>query len=479
MNIATRRDLLALTAAGIGASLVSPALAEPRPATDDALMTADVEADIPPRALTLIEGRAPTALEGVLYRNGPAKFRRGTSTSGHWFDGDGLVRRFGVEDGRATLAARFVDTPKRRQETAAGRMMLPGFASVADPDAVITGPDDANAANTSVMMAGGELWALWEGGAPVVLDPDTLQTRGFKTLRDDLKSMPFTAHPRVEPDGRVWNLGSTQKRAIIWRLAADGALEAAEVINLPRASYIHDFTATARHLVIILQPWVFESARLPMIDAVAWKPQLGTQILVIDKDDLSRRRLYETEAFFFFHVGDAWEESDGAIRFDVCAYPDPGFAIQGARRILSADGVGVGEQAKLAMIALRPDGRATLSRTGIEAEFPKSDPRRAGLARRRTIHTSDRAIAIYDWKSQRETRHDFGPRQQAEEFLFVPRPGGTSETDGWLVGTTLNLAARATELHVLDAAQPDAGPVCTWRADVALPIGFHGTFRRT
>lgn len=473
MTMTDRRQLLAMAAAG-GASTMFPTLSSAQSA--DPLMTVDVAGDIAPRDLRLVHGRPPAGLGGVLYRNGPGCFRRG-STTGHWFDGDGLIRRFAIEGGKASLAARFVDTAKRRQETAADRMMLPGFGSLADPDVVVTSPDDANAANTSVMMAGNELWALWEGGGPTAIDPDTLATRGIKTLREDLKSIPFTAHPRVEPDGRVWNLGSARNRAIVWRLAANGVLEAAEFIDLPRAAYIHDFTATARHLIIVLQPWVFESSRLPMVDAMAWKPALGTQILVLDKDDLSRRRLFETEPFFFFHAGDAWEEADGTLRFDICAYPDPAFAIEGGRRILVGD-TPVGEGAKLAMTALHPDGRTTLARTGVAAEFPRSDTRLAGRARSRTVHTADRGLGVYDWKTQREIRHDFGARQQAEEFLFVPRPGGAGETDGWLVGTTLNLAARATELHVFDANRIDAGPLATWRADIALPIGFHGLFKQ-
>ena len=57
----------------------------------------------------------------------------------------------------------------------------------------------------------------------------------------------------------------------------------------------------------------------------------------------------------------------------------------------------------------------------------------------------------------------------------MPRRRSTSEGDGWLVGTSVNLKARATELHVFDARHVGAGPVCTSRADVALPAGFHGT----
>jgi carotenoid cleavage dioxygenase-like enzyme len=63
-----------------------------------------------------------------------------------------------------------------------------------------------------------------------------------------------------------------------------------------------------------------------------------------------------------------------------------------------------------------------------------------------------------------------------EEALFVPKPGRMAERDAWLVVPSINLAAARTELHVLDAARISDGPVVSWRGDVALPAGFHGTW---
>lgn len=481
----SRRSFLAgaAVAAGttIAASLFCPerALAAAMPA-DWRLGFADVEADIAPYAMTLVAGRAPDGLAGRLYRNGPAKFRRGASSAGHWFDGDGFIRRFRLGDGKAELSARFVDTPKRRMEQKAGAMIVPGFGTPAGPGLALSNNDDASAANTSVMMAGGDLWALWEGGSPMRIDPDTLETRGFHALGDGMAHMPFLAHPRVEPDGAVWNLGQYGTRAILWQLAAGGALVKAHPLTLPRASYIHDFTATARHIVIVLQPWVYGRHAFPMVDALVWKPETGTQVLVLDKDDPTRSRTFELPAFSFFHLGDAWEEMDGTIRFDACIESDPAFGASAARGLVH----GRHEAAplpQLAMIALHADGRGKLMPTRIAAEFPKSDARRAGLERRYTVHTSlygsgpvARGVGVYDWKKGQESVFDFGAHQMTEEFLFVP--SGAGESDGWLIGTTLNLAARATELHILDAANVAAGPHTTWRADTALPISFHGTF---
>lgn len=463
-----------------GAAIITPdmALAGASPA-GWAAAVADVEADIPEEALNLVSGKVPAGLNTTLYRNGPAKFRRGESSAGHWFDGDGLVRKFRVRDGKATLTARFVDTPKRRLESRLNAIVQPGFGTAPGAGAVINGPDDTNAANTSVMVSGGQLLALWEGGSPVMMDPDTLQTKGFKTYRRDLKQMPFLAHPRVEPDGTVWNLGGNGKGTFVWKLNPDGSLADAKMIALDRNSYFHDFTATALHIIIVMQPWVQEGIKFPMSTAMVWKPELGTRVIVIDKDDLTKRRVFELPTFSFFHLADGWEEKDGTIRFDGCLEADPTFGQRAASALLR------GEHMKaptpmLTQIVLRPNGKAEMKMTRVAAEFPANDKRLAGQARRFTTHVTGyretpfpHAIAMWDWSRGRDEKFDFGGHQLVEEFLFVPKSEG--ERNGWLMGTTLNLKAHKTELHLLDTERLSDGPVATWQASLPLPLTFHGT----
>ncbi len=477
-----RHFLLSTLATAAAAIVITPeqALAGAAPAKWT-LGVADVEEDIALQKLQLIDGHLPKGFSGTLYRNGPAKFRRGAGQSGHWFDGDGLIRRFDLRDGTASLTARFVDTPKRRLETQLDAIVMPGFGTKSGKGARLGGPDDTNAANTSVMMAGGDLLALWEGGSATRIDPETLATRGVKTFRPDLKSMPFSAHPRVEPDGTVWNFGGNGRQTALWKVKASGALDQMTIIDLPRRSYFHDFTMTARHIIIVLQPWMQEKFVFPLSTGMVWRPELGTQILVLDKDDLTKRKIFELPAFAFFHLGDGWEESDGTIRFDGCLEADPTFGQTSASALLRGEHV-QSPRPVLTQIILRPTGAATMVSTKTEAEFPASDRRIAGFSRRFTSHVTGyrstpfpHAIATWDWQRGHDVVHDFGDHQLVEEFLFVPK--GAGESDGWLVGTTLNLKARATELHILDATQLSSGPVATWRAPVPLPIGFHGTFR--
>lgn len=456
--------------------LAAPASAPARP--DWFLGVGDIPDDIPLQTLTRIHGRAPDGLAGTLYRNGPARFRRGGTAAGHWFDGDGLIRAWNVRDGKATLAARFVDTAKRRLETRLGQMVQPGFGTPARPGNRVTSADDTNAANTSVIAAGGRLLALWEAGSAYALDPNTLATQGPETFRADLAGMPFLAHPRVEPDGRIWNLGLSGTAAFVWRLSAAGKLEAGQTIALPMASYIHDFTATARHLVIVLQPWVMDHFALPFVDSLSWRPELGAKVLVVDKDDLTRRRVYDLPPFAFFHLGDAWEEADGTIRFDGCFDADPSFGRDSARELVEGRFTH-GPSPRLTMIALHPNGRADMTAAGIDAEFPRSDPHGAGLPRSQTVHVGgyfkDRpfasSIGVWDWRTGKDDKHDFGARQIVEEFVPV-----TAGSRAWLMGTTINLTTRRTELHLLDATRVAAGPIVTWAANVALPVTFHGNW---
>ncbi|MEO0462190.1 MAG: carotenoid oxygenase family protein [Pseudomonadota bacterium] len=477
-----RACLKSAFAAMSAAAVITPeiALAGAAPA-DWTLGVADVDRDIAPHRMTRIHGRSPQDLAGVLYRNGPAKFLRGSSAAEHWFDGDGLMRRFALGEGEAMLSARFAETPKRRQEAAANAMIVPGFGTAAREGAVVENPDDANAANTSVIKLGGELLALWEGGSAVRMDAGTLETLGFKTFRDDLAYVPFSAHPRTEPDGSVWNFGWAGRSCVIWRIGADGTLISADVITLPRASYFHDFTMTKRHLIVVLQPWIQTSSYMPVVASLDWLPEQGTRILVIDKDDLSRVRSFELPAFSAFHFADAWEEADGTIRFDGCLQDDPSFGQVAAKELLRGRWAGVPHPV-LNRITLRSDGTATLEPTGHLAEFPTSDARRSGERRRLTVHVTGygdapfpHAVGAFDWDSGRDSVCDFGRDHLVEEFCYVP--GNTArEEDGWLIGTTLNLKARATELHVLSAGRVAAGPIISWRSNVALPLTFHGSF---
>ena len=147
-----------------------------------------------------VTGRLPADLEGVFYRNGPGRFELGGERYHHWFDGDGYAQRWQVAGGQVRHRGKFVATQKFTEESAAGQFLYPTFGTHIARRG-LKNNDTLNAANTNLLPFNGRLYALWEGGSAVELDPATLDTVGIKTWREDLKAMPFSAHPKMDPDG--------------------------------------------------------------------------------------------------------------------------------------------------------------------------------------------------------------------------------------------------------------------------------------
>lgn len=489
MDLSRRHFLEAGFGASLTASLGACASAVPRTAgmPDWHLGYRNAPAGgFDPAPMKLAYGKPPADLSGSFYRNGPAQMQYGDDYASHWFDGDGLIHRIAIDDGAAVHQARFVDTKKRREEQAAGTFLAPGFGTLGDERFSVQGPDDVNAANTSVLVVNGELLALWEAGSAFAMDAETLATKGPKAWRDDLKGMPFLAHPKVEPDGRVWNLAVAGARVGIYRIAKTGQLEDFGLVNIGRAAYIHDWTMTDRHLIILVQPWVNENLRPPVVAGFEWQPQHGLQMLIIDKDDFSQQRWAQAPARMFFHTGSAWEESDGTIKFDVVLYKQPILGVGGGAAEIRGEwtGAGADEAGVLTQVVIPPRGDARLVETSIVGEFPQVDPRFRGQRRRLTALTSAVAanrpgstgITVHDWENGQSEAFNFGPSRMVEEFLFVPKSGRSGEAESWLIGTVLNLKAKASEVCVFDAARVSDGPVCIWQAAYSWPLGFHGTW---
>jgi all-trans-8'-apo-beta-carotenal 15,15'-oxygenase len=68
------------------------------------------------------------------------------------------------------------------------------------------------------------------------------------------------------------------------------------------------------------------------------------------------------------------------------------------------------------------------------------------------------------------------PGQHVSEPVFAPRPGGSGETDGWVLVLVYDEAARSSHVAVLDAERLDAGPVGRAHFDHPIPVTLHGAW---
>ncbi len=502
-----RRHLLQTFAAlGAGAGAWTHAEARPARAADFARQVVtqpllapfkgvtDTSGDVDCVALQL-HGRWPAELQGRFYRNGPALFERGGERYHHWFDGDGMVQQFTLGAGSISHRGRLVRTRKLAGEQQAGRFLMSALGTPIDGGPPASGPDSFNVANTNALEHAGRVLAMWEGGSAYGLDPKDLHTQGPVTWRSGLQQMPFSAHPKVDASGHLWNIGTSGASIVAWHISPQGELVQVQVGASPYpGGMVHDMAVTERYLVVPLPP-VQLAFNHPVTDGPRhFSMDVGQplRVLVMEKADISRQRVFELPPQMVFHVGNAHETSDGQIVLSYIAAPDTWFLDQAAVALMAGLPPQAGHsRLQVARLNMR-NGRAEVQGFDGDVEFPRIHPQRIGLPARWLFsgaawrHFDDRShallhgVQVFDTHTGRARRFDYGSQVVAEEHIVVPRPGrvgeGRGELDAWLLGTTYDARRRATVLNLLDAAHVEDGPIAQAVLPYMLPLGFHGNF---
>jgi carotenoid cleavage dioxygenase len=139
-------------------------------------------------------------------------------------------------------------------------------------------------------------------------------------------------------------------------------------------------------------------------------------------------------------------------------------------------------------IDLRAGGVRSTPLDDIVTEFPRVDPRRAGL-RHRFGYTAAReaglendarpewtAIRKYDLERRTMETRSYGAGNGVGEPLFVPRAPDAAEDDGWVLALVYDQARNASRFDVLDARNIAGEPVATAWLPHRVPYGFHGNW---
>jgi carotenoid cleavage dioxygenase len=126
---------------------------------------------------------------------------------------------------------------------------------------------------------------------------------------------------------------------------------------------------------------------------------------------------------------------------------------------------------------------------GFVTEFPRINGRFDSLASRfvytptltaaltlpKPPSASFNAMVKVDGEKGEVARHDFGNRL-AGEAVFIPRPDGGAEDDGYLATFLYDPQTDSSDLVLLDAAHVEAEPVAVIRLPQRVPQGLHGNW---
>ncbi|MFK7966311.1 MAG: carotenoid oxygenase family protein [Burkholderiaceae bacterium] len=435
----------------------------------------------------------PSGLSGTLYRNGPALMSRGEQRYQHWFDGDGMVQSFRLSGQTMTHQAKLVQTDRLAAESAAGRYLWPGFGTAFKNTRHVRSGDDMNVANISVLPVQDELLALWEGGSAWRLDPETLKTKGRKVFSTETDGLSFSAHPRQDPDGRIWNFGylAGSGKLVLYDLAKTGQLNRAKLIDAPNADMVHDFAVTERFLVFVLTPLQYQRSKGPearsFLQRLQWQPEKPVIAMIVSKETLAPVAQFELPPFFVFHFGNAYEDGQ-SIRLDVARAPDFDELMSAITQATLGQAIPSMRREQSMQLVLDLENKTSRSELLpiFTADFPRFDQRFTGQRASRLFMLSEDErrpqdafgfgqLIAWDHSSQRLQRFSYEPHVIAEEHIFVAAPG-KSEGVGWILGTSFDVNQRRTSLSVFDSRAVDAGPISTARLPYHLPLGLHGQF---
>jgi carotenoid cleavage dioxygenase-like enzyme len=410
---------------------------------------APVAEEVTVSALT-VEGRLPDELNGRYLRNGPNPGADVDPATHHWFIGPGMVHGVRLREGRA--------------EWYRNRRVIGNN-------------------NTHVIGLAGRTWALVEGGAPPVELSDELDTIGVNDFFGTLTHQAFTAHPKPDPD-----TGDLHAIAYHWpdfgdhvqylHVGRDGRVKRTVDVPVPDMPMIHDTSLTEHYVVIYDLPVTVSFALLQrgLRFPFAWNPEHAPRIGLLPRQGNAADIIWcEVAPCYVFHPMNAYEDSDGNVVLDVCRY----------RRMFEQDVHGpFGDSlATLNRWVVNPRTRkVNEQRVDDRAqEFPRCHPALHGKPYRfgYTVAVVDDgfpAILKHDVRAGTSQRIELGPGRHAGEPYFVPRDGATAEDDGYLMTFVYDQDRGASELLVLDAADPLRPPLARVLLPVRVPYGFHGSW---
>ncbi|MDF5738914.1 MULTISPECIES: carotenoid oxygenase family protein [unclassified Nostoc] len=473
------------TIKGWAGAIPSVSFANAKPATE-----------FPSTQLPILSGKIPDGLRGTLYRNGPARLERGGIRMGHWFDGDGAILAVNFTDAVASGAYRYVQTSGYQEEAAAGKLLYGNYGMTAP------GPiwnqwqkPIKNVANTSVLALPDKLLALWEGGKPHALNLQTLETWGEDDLGGLTKGLSYSAHyKRDEQTGEIFNFGISpgQNATLnIYKSDSTGRIIQQAAYQLDGVPLVHDFVLAGQYIVFFIPPVRLNV--LPVLigtsnysDSLDWQPKLGTQILVIDRENLSVVSRGETEPWFQWHFANGYVDASGAVIVDIGRYED--FQTNQYLKEVATGETHTPAKSTLTQVHLHPQtGKVTSIQQLLNqhCEFPNVPQQNVGQASRYTYMSTFRsgtdisqellnAIARFDYKTETLTEADLGENRYPSEP--IPTQDTQNPEQSWVLTVVYDGNSHSSEVWVFDSDRLDAEPVCKLGLPSVIPHSFHGTW---
>ncbi|KAK1339911.1 hypothetical protein QTO34_018472 [Cnephaeus nilssonii] len=302
-----------------------------------------------------VTGRIPFWLTGSLLRCGPGLFEVGSEPFYHLFDGQALLHKFDFKEGHVTYHRRFIRTDAYVRAMTEKRIVITEFGTCAFPDpcknifsrffSYFRGVEITDNALVNIYPVGEDYYACTETNFITKINPETLETIKQVDLCNYVSVNGATAHPHIESDGTVYNIGNCfgKNFSIAYNIVKIPPLQADKedpisksevVVQFPcserfKPSYVHSFGLTPNYIVFVETPvkinlfkflssWSLWGANY--MDCFESNETMGVWLHIADK---KRRKYlnnkYRTSPFNLFHHINTYEDNEFLI-VDLCCW---------------------------------------------------------------------------------------------------------------------------------------------------------------
>jgi carotenoid cleavage dioxygenase-like enzyme len=453
-----------------------------------------VEADIKD---VEVEGKIPADLSGAFYRVGPDP-QYPLNPRNIPFDGEGHVSMFRIQDGHVDYKSRFVRNDRYQAQEKAQRILFPIYRNPMQDDASVHGLSRSTA-NTHIIPFKNYILSLKEDSPPAALDLLTLETVDPNYNFDgQLQSKSFTAHPKIDSEtGDMIAFGYEAKGfgtddVNVFQITPQGKMVWNAWIKVPYVSMIHDFAVTQKHIVFYVMPLAFDEAQLKS-GGIHWSWNSGapTWFGVMRRGgDGKDLRWFKGPEKSSTHVMGAFSDGEHVyVDVEMSQYnPFPFMPFRDGQRWDPVKGASqiTRLSADLSKKSVK-DYKMEVLYPGFFGALPRQDdryntqPYRYGYLPCPDPDPKDRSKrpsacwVRFDHQTRKAQIFNSGEGTALNEVVFAPKSKTSGEGVGYLMGVAnRNLEGGRSDLIILDAERPEAGPLATVKLPIRAVAQIHG-----
>lgn len=439
-----------------------------------------------------VSGKIPSWLEGILIRNGPAKFSTAQQTLNHWFDGFAMLHKFDFSNGNVFYTNKFISSNAFQMAQKTGKLHYMEFATNPQLSFLqriqhLLSPPLTDNTNVNILPWQQQLLALTETTHLLKINPDDLSTQGKSNILNKIPGQLTTAHPhyhylRNELINFTVSLG-IQNYYNIFRLSnTNHQAELICKIRVKNPGYMHSFAMTENFIILVEFPFLLHLSKLlstykTYLESYQWQPEQGMRFYVID---LNKNKLIATltgDPCFAFHHINAFENNNEII-IDLAGYTDTtitqSFYLNNLTNIPTTKFL----RYRLNLLNKHVTREPFID---INLEFPRLNYNLVNAQKYRYCYAAseritnnflDQLIKI-DLESN-QIKQWYENNCYPGEPVFVASPSTNKEDDGVILSMVLNAKSHYTFLIILDAQS--FSEIARINLPHIIPFGFHGTF---